>query len=83
MSRHNFRKLKMWPVTTLVVIGAVARAISQAPLFRAHSGYEADHCQRCLQMPENNDGILYLYNRVMVKSAGFHYHPEVKHPGKL
>ena len=69
MSRHNFRKLKMWPVTTLLVIGAVARAISQAPLFHTHSGYEADHCHPCLQMPENKDGILYLYNRVLVKSA--------------
>ena len=59
----------MWPVTTLLVIGAVARAISQAPLFRTHSGYEADHCHPCLQMPENKDGILYLYNRVLVKSA--------------
>ena len=62
----------MWPVTTLLVIGAVARAISQTPLFRAHPGYEADHCHRCLQMPENNDDILYLYNSVLVKSAGFH-----------
>ena len=59
----------MWPVTTLLVIGAVARAISQAPLFHSHSGYEADHCHLCLQMPENKDGILYLYNRVLVKSA--------------
>jgi len=65
----------MWPVTTLFVLGAVTRAISQTPLFRAHTGYEADHCHRCLQIPENNDDILYLYNRVIVKSAGFHLYP--------
>jgi hypothetical protein len=72
ISHHSFRKLKMWPVTTLLVLGAIARAISQAPLFRAHPDYEADHCHQCLQMPENNDDILYLYNSVLVKSAGFH-----------
>ncbi len=60
----------MWPVATLVVLGAVARAIPQAPLFRAHSGYGADRCHPCLQMPENNDDILYLNNREEVKSAG-------------
>ena len=59
----------MWHVTTLLVIGAVATAISRAPLFRTHSDYEADHCHPCLQMPENEDGILYLYNSVIVKSA--------------
>jgi len=39
-------------------LGAVARAIPQAPLFRAHSGYGADHCHRCLQTLENDDGTL-------------------------
>ena len=62
----------MWPVTTLLVIRAVTRAISQALLFCAHPGYEADHCHQCSQMPENNDDIFYLYNRVIVKSAGYH-----------
>jgi len=58
MSHHDFRNHEMWPVATLVVLGAVAKATSQAPLFRTHSGYGADHCHPCLQMPENNDGIL-------------------------
>ena len=62
ISHHNFRKLKMWPVTTLLVIGAVTRAISQAPLFHAHSGYEADHYHRHSQMPENTEGIFYRNN---------------------
>ena len=69
----------MWTVTTLLVHGVVTGAISQAPLFRSHSGCEADHSRQCLQMPENNDDILYLYNKMIVKSAGFPHHPRVKH----
>ena len=64
-------KLRMQSVTALLVTGVVAMTISQAPLFRSHSGYEADHCHPCLQMPANNDGVLYPYNRLLVKSAGF------------
>jgi len=74
ISHHNFRKLKMWPVTTLLVLGAVARAISQTPLLRAHPGYEADHCHRCLQMPENNDDILFnipFIRKVMKQTESF------------
>jgi hypothetical protein len=82
ISHHNFRKLKMWPVTTLLVIGAVTRAISQAPLFHAHSGYEADHYHRHSQMPENTEGIFYTNNNPLLKLPEFHPVPIIETEGQ-
>ena len=82
ISHHNFRKLKMWPVTTLLVIGAVTRAISQAQLFHAHSGYEVDHYHRHSQMPGNTEGIFYRNNNPPLKLPEFHPVPIIKTEGQ-
>jgi hypothetical protein len=81
ISRHDFQKLKMWPVTTRYVLGAVTRAISQAPLFHAHSGYEADHYRRHPQMPENTEGIFYTNNNAPLKLPEFHPVPIIRPEG--